>query len=478
MKNKLLLSVLLLSSVLGNAQHLTGKIFANSNAPFKTKRIFTNRQNVNKPTATEERIKAAANVGYDGASFYTHDSTYVVSYTGENGGAIKWQDYFSLMGSELTVKYDATNGYTYNTSTSSWEMSYRETRTFDANNNITTSIYESYDVSSSSWVNTSKYIYSYDANNNMITEISQNWNTSTNAWDNYSKDLYSYDANNNRIGDIYQNWNSGTSAWDNSGKNTYTYSASNMTTSDIYQYWNSGTSAWVNSGKTTYNYSSGGVLSDSYDQIWNSGTSVWDNNAKTIYTANASGDITEITEQDWNSATSLYENDSKTMITYDANHNGIETISQNWDNASSAYENDEKQLFTYNSNNNITSIGNQEWNPGGFWEYAVDDYQVTKVYYETYTVSDVSDIINKGGIAHIYPSPASSSLNIVLNWDEKQPFSVNIVDATGRSWMNWNQPAATEYKETLNIQSLANGNYWIVVRGQKGTLIQQVAVTH
>lgn len=432
------------------------------------------RNSAYKTTDTKSRIKMIVYKDYDGVAFVATDSSFINSYTGNNGGGITFQQYLWST-PPILLKYDMATGYKYNTSTTIWDNRNISQQTFDANNNISTKTSQNWDNSTSSWVNSSNDLYQYDANNNQTEDIYRTWNTSTSAWANLYKRLYSYDVNNNRTLYIYQNWNSGTNSWVNSTRTTYTYDANNNVTNQTTQNWNTSTSAWDNSSQINYTYT-GNNLTQTINQTWNSSTSAWVNSNKATYTYNGNGDLTDITTQNWNSTTSLFENSSKNIYTYDANHNGLTIIIQHWDNPSSAYVNMYKYLLAYNSYNQITSLTSQYWNSGGLWDYTTSSNQ-NIFHYETYTTTTLNNI-SKGGNVAVYPSPANNTVNINLQWDEKQAFNVTIVDAAGRIYTNWSKPATQDYTDQINIQNLANGNYWLIVKGEKGQVVKQFSVMH
>jgi hypothetical protein len=426
-----------------------------------------------KTTATASRLKSMATDGYDGTTFIRRDSAYINSYTADNGGAIYFRAYLAGI-VQTDIKYDAEISYNYSHSTPGWENLNRTTRTFDANNRIATSIDEVWDNSSGSWKNDVKYLYQYDANSNIVEEIRQSWNTSGSQWYNFRKQLYSYDANNNRILHTGLTWQPA-NGWINSTMETTTYDANSNILSSLNQVWNTGTTAWVNSSKRDYTYT-GTQLDQHLLQTWQLSTSSWKNVSKETYLYNGAGDNIEAIYQTWTTSPGIFDNFSKLLFTYDANHNAVAVIRQVWDNVSNSYNNNQKDTYTYNSYNQITSVTDEYWKTGNIWEPTTGS-MMQRFHYETYTTNDVKEI-SKGGNLVLYPSPAHDAVTIHLQWNEKQSFSVAIIDAMGKLWMNWIQPTTASYQDKLNIRSLANGNYWIVIKGEKGTITQQISVMH
>ena len=71
----------------------------------------------------------------------------------------------------------------------------------------------------SNWVNDWKNTYTYDGNNNKTEELYQRWDGSNLA--NWRKNTYTYDGNNNKTEELSQYWRG--SAWVNGSKTSYTY---------------------------------------------------------------------------------------------------------------------------------------------------------------------------------------------------------------------------------------------------------------
>ncbi|HTN45934.1 MAG TPA: T9SS type A sorting domain-containing protein [Flavipsychrobacter sp.] len=473
MKQPLLfLSILqLLGAFRADAQETAVETFINTDFLQKNLTRVPAGRGAAKTTATASRLKSLATDGYDGTTFLPRDSAYINSYTADNGGGIYFREYLAGI-VETDIKYDAEISYNYSNSTASWENLNRTTRTFDANNRIATSMDEVWDNSSSSWKNDAKYLYQYDANGNITEEIRQSWSTSGSQWINFRKQTYSYDANNNRILHTGYTWQPA-NGWINSTLETTTYDANNNMLSSLKQGWNTSTSAWINLSKRDYSYT-GTQLNQNLLQNWQS--SSWVNVSKETYLYDGAGDNIEAIYQTWTTSPGVFDNFSKLLFTYDVNHNAIAVIRQVWDNVSNTYNNNEKDIYTYNTYNQITSVTDEYWKTGNIWEPTTGS-MMQRFHYEAYTTNDVKEI-NKGGNLDLYPSPAHDVVTINLQWDEKQMFSVAIIDAMGKLWMNWTQAAVASYHEKLNIGNLANGNYWIVIKGEKGAITRQISVMH
>jgi len=78
----------------------------------------------------------------------------------------------------------------------------------------------------------------------------------------------------------------------------------------------------------------------------------------------------------------------------------------------------------------------------------------------------------------VYPSPATSQINIDLKWSEPQPAFISIYDVTGRLWNQWNVAASDNYHNTLNVSNFPAGNYYIKINGSKVQTVKTFAVVH
>ena len=129
---------------------------------------------------------------------------------------------------------------------SAWVNNYKDSYTYDVNNNLTEFLGQYWD--GSAWVNIFEFSYSYDVNNNQTEWLGQFWVGS--AWVNVFKVSYTYDVNNNRIEALWQDWDG--SDWVNSTKHSYTYDGNNNLTELLGQTWDG--SDWVNVDKSIYSY--------------------------------------------------------------------------------------------------------------------------------------------------------------------------------------------------------------------------------
>lgn len=416
-----------------------------------------------KTTDVGSRLKSFCVLKNNGAAYIPTDSAFLI-YSNNRTGSV------NLLTNTLSIKYDTGITSNYNTTTNSYVNGGIAAQTFDANNNILTSLSLQWNTSTSTYDNANKTIYTYDANNNMLSQISQSWNSG--QWVNSSEDMYTYDANNNMLTDTYQYWDITNSVWVIESKDIYTYTAANKVNNHIYQEWNSGTMQWDNSTQLVNSYDANNNLLSSVGQDWDAVNSVWTNNAQDVFTYDGSNDQLTDLNQTWNGTS--WQNSNLTTYSSFVAQNPQNVVNQQWDDVNNVWVNKQEILLTYNSFNQELTIFSQTWNVGGLWEATTNDMGY-RFHYETYTLS-VNEVTNNGGNARIYPVPASDVLHISLTWDEPQAANIVIYDVQGRVMNQWKTPTGITYNNALSVGNLAEGTYFIKITGEKGEIIQKLVV--
>ena len=131
----------------------------------------------------------------------------------------------------------------------------------------------------SAWVNSWKNSCTYDVNNNLTEFNGQGWDGS--AWVNSRKVSSKYDVNNNVTEYLYQLWKG--SVWVNNRKDSFTYDVNNNVTEWLTQDW--GGYHWVNVDKYIFLYIPTGIeqfevevstfsLSNNYPNPFNPSTKI------------------------------------------------------------------------------------------------------------------------------------------------------------------------------------------------------------
>jgi len=437
----------------------------------------------------QERLIAEAEYSNNGATFVPYDSA-IYSYSGT-------RVYDSAL---HIIACDQAIGMSYQLGPDTFAVSNRNIQTFDANNNMLTNTYQLWNTDSNAYINSTNTIWTYDANNNLLTYTTQHW-TNTNSWVNEVNKIYTYDANNNRLSYAEQTWNTGTSAWVNDINYLYTYSASNLLTQSVFQHWNG---TWQDSTQSTYTYNASNQQTQVTNQYWDPSGPFWYNvdqsqyayssagpeqlylyliwsgvtatfnvSSETIYSLDVNNNDSARTLRTWNG--SVWTNVNQYLYTYDTNSNQLSQIYQLWDATNLVWKNETRLRTTYDSYNNPTYRVSDDWNTGGFWQYENNNDE-TFYYYQMYNTDGIENIKDAGGTLSLYPVPASTVLNIDLNWDTEQTAIIAVYDASGRLYHQWQTTKGTAYQSNISVSDLQPGTYYMSVKGVNGQIERSFSV--
>ena len=369
------------------------------------------------------------------------------------------------------MKFDNAYIYYYNTTTSTWQVSTYEYQTFDAADEVQTTVGQNWNASTSTWQNADENVYIWSGGN-LQSYIYQVWDSAGSMWTNNAKTVYTYDGAGNILSETDQNWDGSTSAWVNSYSYIYTYNANNKITTQIDQSWDTVSHSWTNQDKQTYTYdvTNTYVLSQ-LSQLWNSGSSTWDNYTQHVYTYDGMNDQLTALAQTW-SGSAWINNSLATYSSFVAQLPQTE-IDQTWNTSTLVFDNNQKFTYTYNSFNQETSSASTSWNIGGFWQPTTSDRE-SRFYYETYTTGVKAVAANDDDVM-LYPVPASDVLNISVKWSEIQPFSVTIYNMLGSVVNQWQVNACSGYEASVPID-LQPGCYFIRFDGASSSNVKQFVV--
>jgi len=412
--------------------------------------------------ATGSRLISYVELSHDGVTYAYLDSTRF-SYSGTRGSDYTWP----------IGRWDSSIIWGYNTATSSWENLAQYFQTFDGNDDMFDKVGKTWNTSTNTWDNNDHTINIYDGAHNLLTQVVQTWDAVGGNWKNSSKTIDTYDPNNNVTDEVYQNWNTATSSWDNATHTIYNYDANNNLLTEIHQSWVTGN--WKNSSMYTNTYDANNNLLTFISQNWNNATSTWVNSIKRTYTYGASNELLNYLYQFWNTTNSVWDNGRRYTFSNFTGINPGTRIWENWNNSTSSYENALRTQYTYNAYGQYLSYYDDSWNIGGFWQPATGD-EGTRFEYETYTTS-VKNLTATGGDAKAYPVPSNNMLNIDLDWDNAQPFTISLLDLTGRVNRSWQVPATAHYHTAISVADLPYGNYFLNIEGAKGRVVKQIVVS-
>ncbi len=346
---------------------------------------------------------------------------------------------------DLSARDTLVSEYTWNSTTSKWELTQKNRLTHDARGNITSSTV--YSILAGYTFGTSKYEATYDSNNHETVHTDYTWDMTTSAWVADTKKETTYNANGKETVSMDYTWQSGTSTWNLTGKTEYTYDTSGYLIQEIESKLNTSTSLLENDQKSVFSNDASGrdTLATSY--AWNNSTTTWDLSGKIVMTFNTNGEIASVISYQWKSGASVWEGLFKALYSY--NGTNLSTlILYMWDKNSSAWVEFAKTEDSYDNNGDITVETTYMWNVN-VW----DKKSVATYYYSSATNTGVNNI--SGESIHIYPNPVMDLLHI--NSFTKVT-SVSIVDIIGKTV--YKKQLATD---VIDVSNLKSGIYFLSV---------------
>ena len=334
------------------------------------------------------------------------------------------------------------------------------------------------------------------------SKINFSWNIFSGTWTIVDKYNYWYNSNGTTKYMIYQTWN-GTS-WTNVSQNVYGYSGVHLV-SDKYMTWNGAGSFTLASQKIYINDGITGMVTDETDANVTGSTptytvsyhydydtanhlsvatyNVWDGisfvpNHQHSYTYDVSGNRLTDAYDLYNTTTSVFDHSTlKIYSNFTAGHNPQDEIDQNYDASGGGfYSNFMEFTYTYNSYEQMTSLVGISWNAAGFWEYISGD-PAANYHYSPYSPASVATVSSNGQV-NIFPIPAQNIINIKLNWNEAQSFTIAMYDMNGRMVQQTSVPTTSQYTTSIMTDNIPAGNYIVKIGGAKGQFTKEIVITH
>ncbi len=473
--SKTLFTLLLASAVpfLGHAQlshQRTAAKGIKAHKHIKPSAAATYHRQAARTTATDSRLKSVVYFENDGTAFIPVDSS-AATYSGSRGGVYndEWQ--------EWEWSFDNVIGFPYSTTTSSYgPANTRSSQTFDASNNITATTNEEWVDATSTWRNQYRDQYTYDGAGNRLTETSQEWDTTAGVWVNMFRQVKTFTAANKVATSLTELWNSGTSAWEANSRITNTYNATNKLLTMVSELWNTSTSAWDSGYKQLNTYDGMGNLTAEVYQNWDMTTTAWVNSGRDTHTYDAMNRRTQSLSESWGAGGTWETGGPKTLY---SNFDGTQPqtiITQVWDGGTMTYENSNRENYTYNADGKVTYYFDEEWNvTTSAWEST--EFNTAERYrYESYTTSIPQAEGAFAGKAVLYPVPAGQSVTLDVSWEQPQPLTVTIADATGRVHSKWTVPAQQHYTENISVGALPVGSYFVVLQTPESRTVRALTV--
>jgi len=105
------------------------------------------------------------------------------------------------------------------------------------------------------WVNSNRNTNTYNASKQITSSLSEKW--VTDAWSNESRETYTYNSAGLITESVGENWLN--NAWVNATKSMLSYNGTNDLAQIIIQDWNTTLAQWENKTRTTFNYNTTGI---------------------------------------------------------------------------------------------------------------------------------------------------------------------------------------------------------------------------
>ncbi len=315
-----------------------------------------------------------------------------------------------------------------------WQNQYQFLNTYDGNDFLTLSYYQTWNPSSNIWKNGSKTTYTNNDYAKPKLSITQSWDNTTGIWKNSYKTTNTFNSE-NKISSVFNEiWD--VDHWENSYKFSNTYDDSSYLINDFNQIWDSGISSWLNSRKGNYtNNSSGKPLISSY-QTWDNSSSSWVNSQKVSYTYNTENKVITILHEIWKDG--IWQYWVEYSYTYDENNIETNGLAKTWNVDSDIWENTNQWNNTYNNSDLLYVAVNQNWNSStSYWD---NFNKTTNTYLDFLSVSE--DIVN-------ISSQSNNSINISI-------FSnINWTIVSNQSWLTINTSTGLD-NATIILTATAN----------------------
>ncbi|MFC2085254.1 T9SS type A sorting domain-containing protein [Bacteroidota bacterium] len=303
-------------------------------------------------------------------------------------------------------------GYAWQDTT--WGNVWKDTYTYDGNNNMTEILDQVWD--GSFWVNQWRRTNTYNENNNMVQSVWQDWDST--EWVNTWKDIYTYSDGNLRYEALWYLWNG--TEWELDGRVTFEYDNEGNVIEELGESWDG--SQYVNDWKDTYTYDANNNMVESLWQIWN--VSDWMDFWRDTYTYDANNNRIEHLFEMWFGT--AWNTNSKWTWTYDGNNNMVGALFQGW--SGTDWIDVWKYIYTYDGNNNMVEELGFEWDGSGWANLE----KIISTYIPVTGIEQFTDGVYDYKLSNNYPNPFNPSTIIKYSIPEQAFVQLRVFDTIGR----------------------------------------------
>jgi hypothetical protein len=339
--------------------------------------------------------------------------------------------------------------------------------TLDGNNDALEELNQNWD--GSNWINGNHTLKTFDGNHNALTTKTEYWNGTT--WGSSYLTVYIYDVNNNMLSNASATYNSGTMQYDSTYKTEFFYNVNNMVDSSRSYTWSTG---WLLGGHTINYYNINNINIGYLYQVADNGNWVNNNQGFSLLNGNIYvGDSSQV----WNTTNNVWVNQGYGRHTLlNGNNLTMRYIYQVWNTTNNVWVDNFLDSTLYNTHDQPTWYKRISWDPINMtWGQTYNDKE-SHYYYEDYTANKVVNINKTAGDLLLYPVPAKSFINLQMDWNKAQDFTVGIYDIQGRLVNQWGEKATEKYNKRIPLNGLSAGTYILKIRGKDATVQEQFVI--
>lgn len=347
----------------------------------------------------------------------------------------------------------------WDSATSAWKVNYKESATYNANNQITENIRQELNQAGT-LENVHKSNYTYNAAGRTTSSLRQNWING--AWRNAEQRTSTFQADTLETNLFVQFWDTTSSSWTNVEKTDKAYDASGNEITASYYQWDVNTSAWKGTASYARTYNQQKLLISSENMAWDLGTNTFVKSSKSIFAYNNAGLVIADTLQNWNTTLIAYVTGQVSAYTYNANN--VRTSSRstalntttgvpNWVTLNTiTLDAADRELVNFSQDSGIVAGG--AWTPNRRWThtYNANGDRLSQLY-EVRLSGDTMRNYNR--VAWTYNTNSQVLTNVYENWDVTSSAWLTIY-TTANEYNNDGFRTAYEYKNGWN----ATGNYF------------------
>lgn len=347
---------------------------------------------------TPIRLIAKYSNSYKNGNLSTYDSVYWY-YSGKRGATNQFNQVFD-------------NRYILSWDTVGFIQKHKQTNTFDTNDSLISSLYETYD--NVGLVGKTIIFYAYDANYNQVEKTEKSW--INNAWHNFSKKITSYDALNRKVQELNQQGTGTATGWKDKDRTTNAYLNNTDKLTSIIIESNYSNTGLKNYSKILTNYDALGNQFSSISYLYD--TASWKKQAETYFWYDVNNRLVSYSTYPFVSGIGK----DSISIQYDGNGNIISNA--HFQYSLNAFANISKNTYTYNPSNYMLTDEHFTGDTSGWLPKTLKTYEFNSQNLEV--LSYAYDIKN-GIVDTIFKNDNSYDIrnNLIqlktTNWINKSP---------------------------------------------------------